>query len=244
MPTDDLLPFSGRYAHTVLSAPRQVAAAIKHDILQGVLKPGDKLPSEDELARLFGVSRPTVRAGLQELRAAAILDVQRGPKGGYRVGTLSLDTLEVSVTESISLSLVVKTLLPAEFFEVRRGLELFTAETAAVRCSPAMLERLEAIGTAAESATDPRRAFDLDLQFHRALAEAAENALLVTFEGAMIAVLRRLLGDGASTTPDLTLGNVLEIIDAVRDQDPVEARTAMQRHLALSAAYYGVDVIG
>src|SRR3954453_9140401 len=111
MPTDGIPPFPEGFAPPVPPPPRQIAAAIKHDILQGVLKPGDKLPSEDALARIFRVSRPTVRAGLQELRAASILDVQRGPKGGYRVGNLSLDTLEVSVTESISLSLVVKTRL-------------------------------------------------------------------------------------------------------------------------------------
>jgi GntR family transcriptional regulator, transcriptional repressor for pyruvate dehydrogenase complex len=243
MPTDGLPPFTEGFAHTVLSAPRQIAAAIKHDILQGLLKPGDKLPSEDELARLFRVSRPTVRAGLQELRAAAILDVQRGPKGGYRVGNLSLDTLEVSVTESISLSLVVQTLLPAEFFEVRLGLELFTAETAAVRRSEEMLERLERVASSVAAAGgDPRAAFDLDLQFHRALAEAARNPLLLAFEGAMIAVLRRLIGDGASTSPDLTLGGVPEIIAAVREQDAPAAREAMRRHLALSAEYYGVEL--
>jgi GntR family transcriptional repressor for pyruvate dehydrogenase complex len=237
-----LPPFTERFTHSVLSAPRQVAAAIKHDILRGVLKPGDKLPSEGELAQLFGVSRPTVRAGLQELRSAAILVVQRGPKGGHRVGSLSLESLEVSVTESISLSLVVETLLPFQFFEVRRGLELFTAETAAERRGQQALNRLEAIAAAAESATaDPRLAFDLDLQFHRLLAEAAGNPLLMTFEGAMIAVLRRLLGDGASTSPDLTLGNVLEIIDAVRERNPIAARAAMARHLAHSATYYGVD---
>src|SRR5262249_46225687 len=165
-------------------------------------------------------------------------DVQRGPKGGYRVGHLSLETLEVSVTESISLSLVVKTLLPAEFFEVRLGLELFTAETAAVRRSPVMLERLDRVAAEARRARhDPRLAFDLDLQFHRLLAEAARNPLLLSFEGAMIAVLRRLLGDGASTSPDQTLGGVPEIIDAVREQNPIAAREAMRQHLIVSAAY-------
>jgi DNA-binding FadR family transcriptional regulator len=58
----------------------------------------------------------------------------------------------------------------------------------------------------------------------------------------MIAVLRRLIGDGASTSPDLTLGGVPEIIDAVREQDPVAARGAMRRHLALSAEHYGVEL--
>src|SRR5579884_2014027 len=93
--------------YTVLSAPQQVAAAVKRDILEGTLKPGDKLPPEDELVRLFGVSRPTIRAGLQELCAAQILTVQRGRNGGYRVGDFSLSILEKNVTDLISLSLVV-----------------------------------------------------------------------------------------------------------------------------------------
>ena len=52
--------FDGHPSYTILSAPRQVAAAIKREILQGALKPGDRLPSEERLAELFGVSRPTV----------------------------------------------------------------------------------------------------------------------------------------------------------------------------------------
>jgi GntR family transcriptional repressor for pyruvate dehydrogenase complex len=88
---------------------------------------------------------------------------------------------------------------------------------------------------------DPRGAFETDLQFHRTLAEATLNPFILSIEGAMIAVLRRLLGDGSQTMPDQTLGNVPEIVDAVRDQDPERARAAMRRHLAHSVAHYGVD---
>ena len=70
-----------RFAYTVLTAPQQVAAAIKQEILEGALRPGDRLPSEEDLARLFGVSRPTVRAGLQSLCASHVLVVQRGVAG-------------------------------------------------------------------------------------------------------------------------------------------------------------------
>src|SRR5581483_7131182 len=109
---------------------------------------------------LFSVSRPTVRAGLQELCAAQILAVQRGRNGGYRVGTMSLSVLESSVSELISLSLVVETLNPAQFFEVRYTLELLIAEVAAVKRSDSSLAQLEEVRRQAEETTGRQDAFD------------------------------------------------------------------------------------
>ena len=232
-------------AFPVLTAPQQIAAGIKRQILDGVLKPGDRLPSEHELAKLFGVSRPTARAGLQELCAAQVLVVARGRNGGYRVGDFSLAQLETNVTEFISLSLVLETLKPEHFHEVRCAHELLCAETAAQRRTPETLERLEAVrAEIVASSDDARRAFESDLRFHRVLAEATQNPLVVSIEAAMIAVLRRLIGDSAATTPDETLANLGQIIDAVRDGAPDAARDAMRRHLVPSALHYGLDADG
>lgn len=227
-----------RNPYAVLTAPQQVAAAIKREILEGVLKPGDKLPGEEQLAAQFGVSRPTARAGLQELCAAQILVVQRGRNGGYRVGTMSLSVLESSVSELLSLSLVVETLEPAQFFEVRSTLELLIAELAAVKRSEASLAQLEELKEEAVSTIGRPEAFELDVRFHRRLAEASENHLIVAFEGAMIAVLHRLLGDGSRIDPRDTLGGMVAVVDAVRDQDPRRARRAMQQHLKAIATFY------
>jgi GntR family transcriptional repressor for pyruvate dehydrogenase complex len=223
----------------VLTAPQQVASAIRREILEGALKPGDKLPSEQAMAELFGVSRPTVRAGLQELCAARILAVKRGRNGGYEVGDFSLDTLEASVTEFISLSLVVETLTPEQFLEVRFAQELLCAETAARHRTARSVARLEEVAARIEQAsTEPRRAFELDLEFHRILAEATENPLLLSFEGAMIAVLHRLVGGGGTVSPADALGNVQDIIAAVREGDPERARESMRLHLDLSVSHH------
>lgn len=226
---------------TVLSAPQQVAAAIKREILEGGLKPGDRLPPEAELADLFGVSRPTVRAGLRELCASQILVVQRGRGGGYRVGHFGFDVLEASVMEFISLSIVVETLKPEQFLEVRFAHELLCAETAARHRTPDALLKLEEIRAQIEEAfSDSRRAFELDLQFHRALAEATANPLILSIEGALIAVLHRMIGDAHQTTPLETLGNLTDIIDAVRDSDPARARAKMAEHLSRTVLHYGL----
>jgi DNA-binding FadR family transcriptional regulator len=234
----------GWRSYVVLTAPRQIAAAIKREILEGALKVGDKLPSEQELSTIFGVSRPTVRAGLHELCASQILVVQRGRGGGYRVGNFSFDGLGTTVTEFISLSLVADALKPEQFLEVRFAHELLSAETAARRRSDQSMAQLDQLAEAArQPQEDGRAAFELDLRFHRILAEATENPLIVTFESAMIAVLHHLLGDGTDIAPAAALGNVDEIIDGVRVRDPDAAREAMKRHLEHSRAHYGVTPI-
>lgn len=222
-----------------MTAPQQVAAAIKQEILEGRLHPGDKLPSEEELARIFLVSRPTVRAGLQALCASHVLVVQRGRNGGYRVSDFSLTNLGAHVGDFISLSLVVDQLTTEQFLEVRYAHEVLCAEAAADRRTADDLQALEAItDTIAESSFSSREAFELDLEFHRTLASASHNPLIVGFEGAMIAGLHRLLDDGDSVDPTDSLGDVGQIIDAVRHRDQEAARHAMRRHLHHSVTHY------
>lgn len=233
----------GRPSYIVLSAPRQIAAAIKREILEGTLKPGDRLPSEERLAGLFGVSRPTVRAALQELSSSGAVVVQRGRGGGYRVSAFSLDNLQTTVTEFIALSLVVEALTPSQFLEVRQELELLSASAAATRRTDAQLEQLEEVKERIQrvvedpAAEDPRRAFELDLEFHRILAEAANNPLIISFEGAMTAVLHYLFGSGVSVPPAEALAGLVEVIEMVGRQDAPAARNAMARHLEHSVAH-------
>ena len=72
---------------------------------------------------------------------------------------------------------------------------------------------------------------------HRLLADATDNPLIVSFEGAMTAVLHYLFGSGASVPPEQALGGIAEVIEMVRKQDPGGARTAMARHLEHSVAH-------
>jgi GntR family transcriptional repressor for pyruvate dehydrogenase complex len=161
------------------------------------------------------------------------------------VGDFSLDSLEASVMEFISLSLVVETLKPEQFLEVRFAHELLCAETAARRRTAASIEKLEQIhGQIVVAFGESRAAFELDLQFHRALAEATLNPLILSIEGALIAVLHRMIGDAAQTTPDETLANLTEIFEAVRDGRPDAAREAMRRHLSQTAIHYGFESNG
>ena len=221
----------------MLSAPQQISAAIRDWIRAGTVGPGDRLPSETELAELFGTSRPTVRAALQELCANEVLTVRRGRTGGYRVSEISLELLAPRLTEFITLSLTVKALELPQVYEVRRELELLIAELAAGRRTPDALERLESAMAECEDTppTTAAAAIDMDLRVHGVLASCTGNPLLVGLEAAMDSAYRQFLAETPrNVSPPDTIRGLRELTDAVRAQDAAAARAAMARHLSYS----------
>ncbi|HEY4281348.1 MAG TPA: FadR/GntR family transcriptional regulator [Conexibacter sp.] len=224
-------------ARPVRTAPEQISASIREAILDGTLAPGDRLPSELEMATLYGVSRPTVREALRTLRADHVLVSSRGRTGGYRVAELSLQRLDASVAEVISLSLGMRTLTYAQLFAVRHDLELRSAQTAAERRTAADLKRLrEALPTAPPTTAD--EAIAADVAFHRVLAEASHNPLLVGFAGATATAFRRFSEEVRETDPESVLAHLDDVVDAVAKSDPGGAREAMRRHLSYFADYF------
>jgi GntR family transcriptional regulator, transcriptional repressor for pyruvate dehydrogenase complex len=229
-------------ARAVLSAPQQIAIAIKAWILDGTMRPGDRLPPEPELAEMFGASRPTVRAALQELCANEVLTVRRGRTGGYRVSDISVELLAPRITEFITLSLTVKTIELTQVYEVRRELELLIAELAAERRTSEGLEALEAILAVAESMppVTSNAAIDLDLRYHQALANCTANPLLIGLEGAMDSAYRQFRERSMEdVTPHEALRGLGDLTAAVRAQDRSGARAAMERHLSYSDEFFG-----
>jgi len=230
------------FARAVLSAPQQIASAITNSILDGTLRPGDRLPSEEEMAALFGVSRPTVREAVRHLRMQHVLVSSRGRLGGYRVAEFSLRTLSAGLGELISLSLVIRTLSYAQLFEVRHALDLLASRLAAARRTPEDVERLrDALPGRNGILPEPADAAADDLAFHRVLAECTHNPLIVAFSAAATAAFRRFSADLHQAAPELVIAHLDEVLAAVADGDGQAAQEAMRRHLAYSVEYFGLD---
>jgi DNA-binding FadR family transcriptional regulator len=225
-------------ATQVQTLPQQIAASIRESILDGSLGPGDRLPSEEAMAAMYGCSRPTVREALRTLRDDGVLTSARGRGGGYRVAELSPQSLAASVGEVISLSLGMKTLDYGQLFAVRFDLELRSAATAAQVRTEADLEALRATLPEDPGALPVEAALSADVAFHRALAEASHNPLLIGFAGATATAFRRFSEEAQEVDPPKVLDGTREVVDAVAAQNPDAARDAMRAHLAYFTRHF------
>jgi GntR family transcriptional regulator, transcriptional repressor for pyruvate dehydrogenase complex len=225
--------------HRVESAPEQIGRAVKDWILDGTLQPGDRLPTEEQMTAIFGVSRPTIREALRELRAAHLLSSGRGRTGGYRVAEISARTLGSSVAEVISLSLQMQTLTYAQLFEVRLALEVQAAAAAAERHTDRDLVRLRAaLEELLQLPPDPEELLSRDLAFHRVLAEATHNPLIIGFAGAITTAFRRFAEDVQDIAAEEMVAHLDEVVVAVSAREPEAARQAMRAHLDYFASYF------
>src|SRR5947209_17668942 len=109
----------------------EVIAQLREMIHRGELRPGDRLPPERDLAKLLGVSRPTLRAGIRSLAAVGVLQSRQGA-ATFVVesdGTPALDSSPLSLMASLH------GLTSGEMFEARRAIEMAVAGLAAERAT-------------------------------------------------------------------------------------------------------------
>src|SRR3954468_18136103 len=109
----------------------EVISQLREMIHRGELRPGDRLPPERDLAKLLGVSRPTLRAGIRSLAAVGVLQSRQG------AGTFVVKAASSPVLDSNPLRLMASlhNFSSAEMFEARLSLEMSIAALAAERAS-------------------------------------------------------------------------------------------------------------
>jgi GntR family transcriptional regulator, transcriptional repressor for pyruvate dehydrogenase complex len=213
-------------ASNLIRPVRRVSAgdAIRREVLElvdaGEFAVGQKLPTEAELSKAFGVSRPVVREALGGLRASGVLESHPG-RGTF-----------VASGKARSLLLLGR-YSTEDLYEVRCNLEIPGAEQAATRRTEEHCARLEEIVTALEGEPDPERWVVLDAAFHSAVARASGNGVQLR----LVEDLRDLLVEHslAATAVEGRQKEAdhehREIFAAIVAGDAPRARDAMQRHL-------------
>jgi GntR family transcriptional regulator, transcriptional repressor for pyruvate dehydrogenase complex len=218
----------------VVRPRQQVEKRIKQAILDGELKTGERLPSESELSRQFGVSRTTVREALRSLCTQNLIDKVPGAGGGSFVRTVDHQSLGDMLSESMSNLLSLGSIEPIEVNDVRRYLELPAVRLASQHRTEPELEEMRQIVERQKtiSVNDPSVP-RLDVDFHSAVARASRNRVLSSFVLALheqVMPVRFL--DLSEEVGSRSVQQHLRIIRAIEDQDPVEAEQAMSEHLA------------
>ena len=204
------------------------------EIIKG-LQPGQRLPSERDLAVRMGVSRTALRDRLQQAEALGVL--RRTVGSGTYVEQINPRGLAIGLQLAIDASqLSLGSLHP-----VRVALERQAAHDAAVshldESMEEMREALRYMGKAAE-AEDMTGMADADAMFHRALMEAPGNAALSFFGHAMAKVRRDAMRSRArqlslvDREPSFIVNLHAEIHDAIRAGDPIAAAQKVDAHFA------------
>ncbi|AWR86768.1 FadR/GntR family transcriptional regulator [Meiothermus taiwanensis] len=211
--------------------PTRVSEKLAKDLEQllqdGVWRPGDQLPGERDLASRFGVSRSSVREALRILELHGWVEIRQGD--GTRVASPS-----ESFGRRLRSRLHQEDFI-VELFEVRRILEPAVAALAAERSHPQGIARLEELLAQQQAAKgDLYRFVELDMFFHKTLADMSRNAVLSEIVGLLEVELRqiRLVSTAKRYRPQVTLSEHLRILEAIRASDPEAARQAMLAHLS------------
>lgn len=158
----------------VAPAYQVVFETIEREIVGGRLGPGERLPTETELAGQFGVNRSTVREGIRLLQEAGL--VRRA--AGRRLHVCLPHARELA--PRVSRAMVMQRVTFRELWSVAMALEPSAAEEAAGRIPPALMARLKAnLAGTIEAAEHDRPITPWDVEFHALIAEATGNQALI-----------------------------------------------------------------
>jgi DNA-binding FadR family transcriptional regulator len=214
-------------------AHEYVAEQIRRHIALRLIKPGEALPAERELAVMFGVGRPTIQHALRLLEAAGLVEARRGRTGGTFITGHDQDSLAAD-------EMIVRVMRQRKELEdlllYRRLIEPAVARVAsATRRSPDLAAMRRAIRGMVAAASEPDY-MRHDTDFHIAVARATGNALLTH----AIEEIRMRLNDAMTLLPESDVwhrrisGEHEALLGAIENGDADRAETLMQEHVASS----------
>ena len=206
----------------------QVYDQMLDNILNGVWPPGTKLPSENELGQMFGVSRVPIREALRKLNTMGITQTRQGE------GSFVLMVTPGMFMNSLLPMLVWNRKSMMDILEYRRIVEPENAALAALHADEddivniaATIEDINRIGR-------PALEFAIaDMKFHLDIARATKNSLLFNVSNVirdvMVSYYRKI---NELMGIDRALKYHRLIFEAIRDKEPEQARRWMQEHIA------------
>lgn len=211
------------------SLAKQIAEQIRSAILQGDLKVDERLPTEEELAARFDVSRPTIREALKRLAAQHLIRSRRGPAGGTFVTRPSTEEMSDSLTGTATLMVSLGEFDIEAISEARREMEQLCLKLAVERRTDAQLaEMADALQQQKQPISD--EAFcAADIRFHRAIVDATGNPVLQFNMYTVIEALQPLTNMIANRfrEREVILQHHQDLLDAIAAQNMTDAEQAL-----------------
>lgn len=205
----------------------QIAEQIRALIISEHMQPGDRLPTETELADRFGVSRLTVREATKALDFLGILRSKTGV--GLTVGELDWQRMTHNLGFHSSLHQVDEDELIDSRVIVETGIIPYVMKR--IEKEPQIVVRLQDLVAKLRDATDLQTRVDIDLRFHRMLLEASGLAPMIAF-GEMLQVFFQKFRDSVKKADwDEAVVSHQRIVDSLKSQKPAKAIAELKRHI-------------
>lgn len=204
-------------------------------ILRGILRPGERLPSERLLAEKLGVSRPSLREAISTLQESGLLTARAGS------GIYVAEVLGSSFSPALVQLFSRHEEAVFDYIAFRRDMEGLAAERAVLMGSDLDLQVIQTaydkMAQTLSGRADPNRDADLDAAFHMAIFEAGHNVVMLHMMRSMYELLRE--GVFYNRTRMFHQGNMRQellaqhgaINDALQARDATAARAAVETHL-------------
>ncbi len=204
-----------------------VAKQIERQILKK-LKPGDKLPSERELAEMLQVSRSSIRDAIRGLELMGLVEPRQG------AGTIVRGLSAESLLNPFANALKHRQELVSELLDFRKMLEPPLAARAATHASPEEISEMEEIlQRQEERLSDGEAAIAEDAEFHYNIALASGNSVVLKLIDMVMDLLRdtRERSLQLEGRPQKSLAGHRRILAAIKRHDAEAAKAAMRRHI-------------
>jgi len=218
--------------------PQKLAEAVDHQIeeliLQGVLRPGERLPAERDLAERLGVSRPSLREAVSTLQKKGLLESRAGS------GIFVTEVLGSAFSAALVTLFSGHDRAVFDYVSFRRDMEGLAAERAAVCGSDTDLKVIDAIFQKMEAAHSDEhdgREAQLDAEFHLSIMEASHNVVMLHMMRSMFDLLQqgvfynRQAMFQQETTSDTMLEQHRAINEALQARNSAAARKACETHM-------------
>ncbi|WP_299861091.1 FadR/GntR family transcriptional regulator [uncultured Roseobacter sp.] len=225
------MPFRPVQSEKLSSA---VVRQIEELILRGILRPGERLPAERELAERLHVSRPSLRDAIGTLQEQGLLTARAG------AGVYVADVLGSAFAPALVQLFARHDEAVFDYLSFRRDMEGLAAERAARLASDTDLRVVQAVFDKMEAAHAKRNPEDearLDAQFHMAIIEASHNVVMLHMMRSMYELLRegvfynRQVMFKQRATRGMLLDQHKAINQALQERDAEGARAAVEAHL-------------
>jgi GntR family transcriptional repressor for pyruvate dehydrogenase complex len=209
------------------SISEEVADRIKRSIMEKQWLPGEKIPGEMELSRLFGVSRVTVREAIASLCGMGLLSTRRGE------GTFVAEVLPNEYLNTLLPMLMIEGGSMDEILELRQIIEVESVGFAALRADENDVLAMEKIIARMEDYEGHDEEFaEADLAFHTAVAAATHNGAVVK----VISLLHDMLQSAMEEIIKIMgyskgLYFHKQILEAIKDKDVKKAKEMMRNHI-------------